>query len=45
MQPSSCDPPENLYPITAIGLPFSTAKFIKALELFLDTTLRDGINF
>lgn len=42
MKSTSRDPPEHQYPTTAIGLPFSTVKFIKALELFLDIALRAG---
>lgn len=45
MKPASRDPPKHQYPTTAIGLPFPTVKFIKALELFPDITLRAGTNF
>lgn len=44
MKPASCHPPELLYPTTATGLPFPAMKFIKALELYIDITLRAGTN-
>lgn len=44
MQPCSCDPPEQLYHSTSIGLPSSLVKFIELLELFPDIPLKAGIN-